>query len=185
MDVLLWEQDQDHKEHPAILPFLASGSKMQRMRQQKLSCILASVKRGSPSLPVLYQQTRQALLFVGVTVESEAGEHLPKHSPIIDPHYPLRWLNRSIHFCSLQTIILLKTERMRTAGIKKIYLILLVIFSYSEWSAKYYEMFDNLAFLSKRREFKASPIWHFTNVNHSFFVNTSCCSITTYSCTIV
>lgn len=31
-------------EHPAILPFLASGSKMQRMRQQKLSCILASVK---------------------------------------------------------------------------------------------------------------------------------------------
>lgn len=31
-------------EHPAILPFLASGSKMQRMRPQKLSCILASVK---------------------------------------------------------------------------------------------------------------------------------------------
>jgi len=31
-------------EYPAILPFLASGSKMQRMGQQKLSCILASVQ---------------------------------------------------------------------------------------------------------------------------------------------
>ncbi|MEQ2244929.1 hypothetical protein ILYODFUR_022188 [Ilyodon furcidens] len=78
MDVLIWEQDQDHKEHPAILPFLASGSKMQRMRQQKLSCILASVKRGSPSLPVLYQQTRQALLFVEVTVRAMLGSTLQK-----------------------------------------------------------------------------------------------------------
>ena len=45
-------------EHPAILSFLASWSKMQRMLQQKLSCILASVKVSlSPAFAVPFPNT--------------------------------------------------------------------------------------------------------------------------------
>lgn len=43
--------------------------------------------------------------------ESEAGMILPKHLLTIDLHYPLHLLNRSTHFCSLQTITHLKRNR--------------------------------------------------------------------------
>lgn len=49
--------------------------------------------------------------------QSEAGEHLPKHSPTLDLHYPLHCLNRSSQSApSKQLYTLSETGRMREAA---------------------------------------------------------------------
>lgn len=59
--------------------------------------------------------------------KASLGSTFQNISPTIDLHYPLHWLSRTIHFCSLQTIIHLKPGRMGEAVIE---IFVLIVFLY-------------------------------------------------------
>lgn len=95
-----WHENQEAKQSRCLTPMFLSLCLSER--EPFIACSVAADKAGP--------------FVCGSHSESEAGEHLPKHSPTIDLHYPLHSLNRSVHFCSLQTIIHLKRDRQNERG---------------------------------------------------------------------